>query len=362
MSEGRRHFRAFDGVRALAILPVLWHHATPRLLPGVLGKGAVGVDLFFALSGFLITSLLLFEKRRRESTDPAAPPIDLPDFHHRRLSRLVPLYVVVLFVHALALTLSKPDAPQTAHYLRSLPAHLSFTSNWFVDFDVPHPVTMAVTWSLAVEMQFYALWSFALRWVRPRVALGGIVLGLGLLDFAFEHRLLGETLPRGSVAFRVLTSLSLPILLGALGALVDEWCLFSERRCALLRRVVGHPTVPLLCLAGAVVCLLQRYTPYIPLSLCLATFVWSAATNDGGLLAPLLTARPVAHLGRASYAIYLTHLGPLAAVRTLVPSTRENPMLLFALTLPLAWVLGEACRRVVEVPARDWLRKRETER
>jgi hypothetical protein len=58
-----RHLPGLDGLRCLAILPVIWHHATPHPLPGIWGKGAVGVDLFFALSGFLITTLLLRERR-----------------------------------------------------------------------------------------------------------------------------------------------------------------------------------------------------------------------------------------------------------------------------------------------------------
>ena len=81
---GTQQLPGLDGLRCLAILPVLWHHATPRLLPGVLGKGAVGVDLFFALSGFLITTLLLRERR-------ANGAIKLGAFYVRRSLRIFPL-------------------------------------------------------------------------------------------------------------------------------------------------------------------------------------------------------------------------------------------------------------------------------
>lgn len=354
MSATRPHFKAFDGVRALAIVPVLWHHSTPRLLPGVLGKGAVGVDLFFALSGFLITSLLLAERRERASLEPG-PPIDLVRFHGRRFSRLLPLYVLVLTIHAVALVVAKPEAPQTAHYLAALPAHLTFTSNWFVNFDVPHPVTMAITWSLAVEMQFYVLLSLLFRFARPAWGIAAAVAGLALFDLAIEHRVLAADFPRSGVAFRILSSAALPLLLGTLLALLDGPTGTTSLRAA--KRALAHPASPPLLLAGAGWCLAQLYTPYVALSLCLALFVGSVAKNDGGVLAPLLTWPPMVHLGRASYAVYLTHLGPLALVRTALPASRENPLLLFGLTLPIAWLVGEASRGLVEVPARDWLRR-----
>ena len=76
---GARHFPSLDGLRCLAILPVVWHHSTPRPLPGVLGRGPLGVDLFFAISGFLITTLLL-----REASTTGR--ISLSGFYARRRS------------------------------------------------------------------------------------------------------------------------------------------------------------------------------------------------------------------------------------------------------------------------------------
>jgi peptidoglycan/LPS O-acetylase OafA/YrhL len=62
---GTSRFPSLDGLRCLAVLPVVWHHATPRPPSGLLGRGPLGVDLFFAISGFLITTLLLRERRAR---------------------------------------------------------------------------------------------------------------------------------------------------------------------------------------------------------------------------------------------------------------------------------------------------------
>jgi peptidoglycan/LPS O-acetylase OafA/YrhL len=71
---GTRHFPSLDGLRFLSIAPVLWHHATLGPMEGVLGKGAVGVDLFFAISGFLITTLLLREQKATCACPSSARP------------------------------------------------------------------------------------------------------------------------------------------------------------------------------------------------------------------------------------------------------------------------------------------------
>ena len=136
-----RHLPGLDGLRGLAILPVIWHHSTPRLLPGVLGKGAVGVDLFFALSGFLITTLLLRERRERGS-------ISLGAFYARRSLRIFPLYYAVLAAYAARALTSPASFAPAAHFLRSLPYHATYTANWFVDYSVPHDVIFAFSWTV----------------------------------------------------------------------------------------------------------------------------------------------------------------------------------------------------------------------
>src|SRR5262245_38294354 len=85
-------FPELDGLRALSILPVIWHHSTTRLLDGVLGKGPLGVHLFFAISGFLITTLLLRERR-------ATGAISMKNFYARRSLRIFPLYYAVLGIY-----------------------------------------------------------------------------------------------------------------------------------------------------------------------------------------------------------------------------------------------------------------------
>src|SRR4051812_26046578 len=85
---GTAHFASLDGLRFLSIAPVVWHHCTSGPLPGVLGKGPIGVELFFAISGFLITTRLIREQRARGA-------VAIGQFYTRRALRIFPLYYAV---------------------------------------------------------------------------------------------------------------------------------------------------------------------------------------------------------------------------------------------------------------------------
>ena len=132
-------FPSLDGLRCLAIVPVFWHHCTTGPLAGILGRGPLGVDLFFAISGFLITTLLL---RERDATGRVAAGA----FYARRALRIFPLYYGVLLLYAVNAGFFMPHGEQRAHFLRSLPFFATYTTNWFVDFAVAHPVSFAFAW------------------------------------------------------------------------------------------------------------------------------------------------------------------------------------------------------------------------
>ncbi|HLL15218.1 MAG TPA: acyltransferase [Pyrinomonadaceae bacterium] len=134
-----------DGIRAIAILLVFAHHIKPKLMPG----GFLGVDIFFVLSGFLITNLLMEEWRRKAS-------ISLKQFFARRALRLLPALFLYLAFFAL-LSVSMADA--IAQNIRSgIWLSLSYVSNWLFAFGYYQTGLLGITWSLAVEEQFYLLW------------------------------------------------------------------------------------------------------------------------------------------------------------------------------------------------------------
>ena len=150
--HGLPYVAALDGIRAVAVAGVVLYHAGARWLPG----GFLGVDLFFVLSGFLITSLLLAE---REATGR----IDLPAFWARRARRLLPAAFLVIALSVLAVAILSPgDLPSTR---ADAIASFLYVNNWhqiladqsyFQAF--ARPSLLRHLWSLAVEEQFYLLW------------------------------------------------------------------------------------------------------------------------------------------------------------------------------------------------------------
>ncbi|HYQ28343.1 MAG TPA: acyltransferase, partial [Polyangiaceae bacterium] len=262
-----------DGLRCLAILPVLWHHATPRLLSGVLGKGAVGVDLFFALSGFLITTLLLRERR-------ATGGVRLGAFYARRSLRIFPLYYLVLGFYALRALQTQATSEVARHFLHGLPLHATYTSNWFLDYAVPHPVMFAFSWSLCVEEQFYWVWPGLVARLKSRALLAGLMSAAIVVDTLAEHAAFASFLPPGSLGLRILTSFATPIGCGSLLALLLD----TPRGFALARTLLGWRVSAPLLLGLAVFWLTVPATPYLSLSVTLALLVGAVAIRaDNGL-------------------------------------------------------------------------------
>ncbi len=176
-----------DGIRAMAVIGVVWHHAHPGFgaLP-MSRNGFLGVDAFFVLSGFLITVLLLREQAAHGS-------ISLRQFYVRRALRIFPLYYAVLALLALYF-LTVKHSTQGQAFLQALPYHLTFLSNW-----VPVDSLMAITWSLSSEEQFYLLWPPLLVWLGVRRALP-LLIGFLLLNQAVNFGWLDAVFAGNGVA------------------------------------------------------------------------------------------------------------------------------------------------------------------
>lgn len=333
------HWPSLDGLRCVAILPVVWHHATPRPLGGIAGKGAVGVDLFFALSGFLITALLLREKRERGG-------VRLGAFYARRSLRIFPLYYLVLLGYvAHALTLPS-TAAMVQHFWRSLPYHATYTANWLVDYAVPHDVMFAFSWSLCVEEQFYCLWPVLVA-LAPRRALPALVMASALaIDLLAEHGALSGLLPTGSLRLRVVTSFASPIGLGSLLALLLD----SAQGFELTRRALGARAAAPAILVANVLLLTLPVTPYWLLSVGLAALVGAVVIRPDHGLSWLLDRPVLRWVGGLSYAAYLLHVTALGLVRHLLPGWREQAWLVFSAGLPLTLLLAWGAHVAVERP------------
>ncbi|WP_207101588.1 acyltransferase family protein [Paracoccus shandongensis] len=344
----RRYFASLNGLRFLCIGAVLWHHSPANTLvtsPRLLERGFVGVDFFFVLSGFLITTLLLREER-------GTGRISLPGFYRRRALRILPAYV--LLVTAMS---AYWIGVKGYHDLAGMvPYYYAFLAN-FLKGDIP---LLTITWSLSVEEQYYLLWP-ALLVVLPlafrlRAGLLAVLIGLcllamlGLADWLDLPRL--ET----AHAVFVLPGMSyMAILCGSLMALLlDDPAGFRW-----LWRLCGWRGAPL-ALFGALLLYLQLTPdsllgwPALGMDVLMALCLASLVVREDHVLRPVLTLAPLARVGEISYGIYLYHLiGLHVANEGLARSGLAAPQAAWAVTLlyPLAAIaIAEASFRCLERP------------
>jgi peptidoglycan/LPS O-acetylase OafA/YrhL len=335
---------ALDGVRAIAILMVLLVHTGAFLVPGaddhLLPGGALGVDLFFVLSGFLITTLLL---ERRGEDRPIA------SFYLRRALRLLPA-VVVLLVGMVVIALAEGEAARTV--ANTIVAVMTYTTNWALLAGVSIERHVTHLWSLAIEEQFYAVWPLlllgALATGRNRAQLLWLTLGLAVAS-ALWRAALWES-GRGWEQLYLRTDARADSLL--IGAALAQ---LPWRRLAVVatHRRSAAGAVALLALVGAAeavnassaVLYLGGYTVVA----ILAAVLIAAVLPGGGALATALGAPALVAIGRLSYSLYLWHF-PLFVV--VGEHTGAWPT---ALRIIAAWALtfavAAASYRLVERPA-----------
>jgi peptidoglycan/LPS O-acetylase OafA/YrhL len=231
---GTKFFGSLDGLRAISIMGVVWVHATLAspyyvrfsVLP-IIGSGAFGVDIFFAISGFLITTLLLRERDKLGK-------ISLREFYLRRTLRIWPLYYATLAFYAgMALIFYRhsPRGPEFFHYF---PGYLTFTYTWYAFRSASKPI-FNFAWSLSVEEQFYTLWAPVLRFLDNLSPLL-IMVGLIALRISASYGLLGKVLPPDSLFLRIATNMSVSICLGVLLAHTLNSRKGFERLCPFLGR------------------------------------------------------------------------------------------------------------------------------
>ena len=334
---------ALDGIRAIAILLVLGLHG--RVLP----SGFIGVDLFFVLSGFLITALLLREWEQTRA-------ISLLHFYGRRARRLLPaLGVLIIGVGIIYVAL--PHVDRGLGYWTSVAAVAGYAANWVEAFEARnHPSPLGLfghTWSLGIEEQFYIVWPLVLvlllRWHARRVVVAAVLIVLAAasaVEADFVWRDYGNF-----AAFDRTDTHSYGLLLGCACAM-----LVLQPGAAAFRTLLRRPEAGAIAtgaLGLAVVALRADATPAFfvawPLvSLAAAVLVGHVVLLRTGLLARLLSFRPLVWVGIRSYGIYLYHF-PIFFV--VAPATLGlSKYSLLAITAPLCVVAAALSYRIVERP------------
>jgi peptidoglycan/LPS O-acetylase OafA/YrhL len=312
------HFGSLDGLRCLSILAVIWHHSAGAGRTGLFGMGHLGVSLFFLISGFLITTLLLRERDRTGR-------ISLSRFYARRALRIFPAYYAVLGLYVALVLTRLRDTPEGQEFLANLPAFATYTSNWFVG---PAVVLFGFAWSLAAEEQFYCGWPWVERWLPLRAAVAVIV---SVLAVAIGWQTWGPPSPVGSpLAYRILANIPATICWGVLLA----HTLHSPRGLALARGVAGHrwsaPAALLLSLA-----VISAGAPWRIIELTFLLLVAACVIREDNGLRPLLAWPPAVYIGTISYGMYLYHVLVFRfarqAVRTWLPGLSHEDLWLFLL-------------------------------
>jgi peptidoglycan/LPS O-acetylase OafA/YrhL len=304
LGEGSgEHLDQLDTLRAFAVTAVLIRHFWPELQPG-LDLGARGVHLFFALSGFLITGILLRSRALVEDSGRGSG-LAIRRFYIRRFLRIFPIYYLVL---AVTWALGVPDVRSGMVW------HLAYGSNVLFAIQNRWPQTTSHLWSLSVEEQFYLIWPL-LMFLVPRRQLGTAVLAFIFAGPLF--RMAGYFAGLNWIALQVL----LPASFDSLG--VGAWLAWvytmpaeaipSYRRQLDRAALLAIPLVLVTWLEGAT----GWWPPADWLRLGLENSAWAvlgawvidrAARGVGGAAGRVLSFRPLVYLGRISYGVYLIHL------------------------------------------------------
>jgi peptidoglycan/LPS O-acetylase OafA/YrhL/lysophospholipase L1-like esterase len=339
-----------DGLRALAVIAVLLYHADLPWIPG----GFLGVEVFFVISGYLITTLLLVEWRAHGS-------IDLGRFWLRRARRLLPALFLVL---AATLTFAVLFLPDEVAGLRSdALAATGYVTNWYLVISrqsyfeaVGRPSLLRHLWSLAIEAQFYLLWPLLfsigmLRW-RTRcifvVVLAGAVLSAVLMAAQFD-----PNADPSRVYFGTDTRAS-GLLIGAALAYVWAPGRSGPRPTRLPLDLIGVGAL------GALVFLNLRLDEFQPLlyqggialvAICTAALIAVVVHPHAHLVSALLGWKPLRWVGLRSYGIYLWHWPIFMLTRPQLDVPIDGVRLLI-FRLALTGLLTELSYRFVETPIR----------
>jgi peptidoglycan/LPS O-acetylase OafA/YrhL len=334
-----RHYRPdVDGLRAVAVLLVVLFHAGLGC-PG----GFVGVDVFFVISGYLITGLILRQQR--------AGTFRLADFWGRRIRRIVPAACVVVFCTLLAgsLLLFPIDIDELAWSAMAQQLMLSNVFFWRYTAYFAGPADLKPllhTWSLAVEEQFYLAYPFLLvllgRW-RPR-AVAGLLGAAALASLALSE---WGSHVHPSATFYLLPTRAWELLLGGLLCFVPA--LAPGRR--VLAECLGLAGLVLIVGAALRLDTSTRFPGLAALPPCLgAALIIYASAGQPGMVGRLLSWRPVVLLGLMSYSLYLWHWPLFAFARYLLGEQlpiRATAAIIGG-SLALAWLSW----RFVETPFR----------
>ena len=354
--RGIQHIPAIDGLRAIAVTAVIFYHLGFQWIPG----GFLGVDLFFVISGYVITRLLLDSIARSGG-------LDLRGFYKARVRRLLPPLVFMIVVTALYISIWAQDSVK--RFLTDTPFSLTGVINWWLvvkeqDYfeAIGRPPLLQHTWSLAVETQFYLIWPVLLLLILKRfgkkvipIAALAIALFSGTALFLVSLQL--DASSSVSHVYFGTDTHSIGLFLGA--ALAVSWIPqnFKSEVSNKAQNFIDFIGVfGLVGILGSFLLIDESsptaYKIAFPLAAVFGAAIVTSIVHPASRFAPILQNRVLLWIGERSYAIYLWHWVVFQITRPRVDIDGQD-WALIALRILVVLALADISLKLVELPIRS---------
>ncbi|MFM7949701.1 MAG: acyltransferase family protein [Actinomycetales bacterium] len=355
-TSSNRYIQSVDGLRAVAVIAVLLYHLGIDWIPG----GFLGVDLFFVISGYVITGLILDSIERSGG-------LDLRAFYMSRIRRLVPALIAMVVFTTLFIGVYAPETVR--RFLSDLPYVFTGSMNWALvnrqqDYfeAIGRPPLLQHTWSLAVEAQFYLIWPLVLlivlRFLGKRnisfVALG-IALASGAALFSYSIQIDIKESAVSHVYFGTDTH-SIGLFLGS--ALAVSWKPQNLTREITKRAQDFIDLIGVVGLLGLLATFLfiresdpTLYRIAFPLSALFGCATLVSVVHPASRFAPILSTKPMIWIGERSYGIYLWHWIVFQLTRPSIDLVGDD-WALYSLRVLIVFALADISLRYIEVPVR----------
>ena len=357
---GVRHISSIDGLRAIAVTAVVLYHLGISWIPG----GFLGVDLFFVISGYVITRLIL------DSINQSSA-LDLRAFYAARLRRIYPGFLFMVVCTIIFIGVWAPEAIK--RFLSDLPFALTGTINWLLvarhqDYfeTVGRPPLLQHTWSLAVELQFYLIWPIILLGVlkyfgKKNIARIALVIAMvsGITLFFVSLQLDQSNAQQISHIYFGTDTHSLGLFLGS--ALAVSWIpqnLSADIEKRAQDVIDGIGVFGLLGLISTFLFIDESnaslYRIAFPLAGIFGCLVIISLVHPASRFAPIISTAPFRWVGQRSYGIYIWHWVIFQVTRPSVDLSGQTWALYLARVL-LVLALADISLRWVEIPFRQGL-------
>ena len=358
IKKSTRHISSIDGLRAIAVTAVVLYHLGISWIPG----GFLGVDLFFVISGYVITRLIL------DSINQSSA-LDLRAFYAARIRRIYPGFLFMVISTIIFIGVWAPEAIK--RFLSDLPYALSGTINWALvarnqDYfeTIGRPPLLQHTWSLAVELQFYLIWPIILLTVlkyfgKKNIARIALIIAIisGTVLFLVSLQLDQSNSAKVSHIYFGTDTHSLGLFLGS--ALAVSW-IPQNLSANITRRaqdvIDGIGVVGLLGLISTFLFIDESnaslYQIAFPLAAIFGCLVIISLVHPASRFAPIISTPPFRWVGQRSYGIYIWHWVIFQVTRPSVDLSGETWALYLARVL-LVLALADISLRWVEIPFRQ---------